>query len=74
MEIPLELFGEADRRTPHICHVKPSDRFPMSLLEEAGGIPAVMKELVGQLGLSMLIVSGKTKTLGANLRKAEVLD
>ena len=72
MEVSLEIFDEVSRRTPHICDLKPSGRFPMIRLEAAGGIPAVMKELSSNLDLSAFTVSGKT--LGENLEGAEVLD
>jgi len=72
MEVPLDLFDEVSRKTPHICDLKPSGRFPMSRLDAAGGIPAVMKELASHLDLDVLTVSGKT--LGENLEGAEVLD
>jgi dihydroxy-acid dehydratase len=72
LNFPLELFDRISRNTPYICDIRPSGKYPVSLLEEAGGIPAVMKELEGTLNLDVLTVTGKT--MGENIRNARVLD
>lgn len=69
---PLEMFDEISRNTPHLCDISPSGKYPVSSLEEAGGIPAVMKELEGTLELDVLTVTGRT--MGENIQKAQVLD
>jgi dihydroxy-acid dehydratase len=63
--LPLETFDEISRRTPFICSIKPSGKYPMLGLEDAGGVPAVLIELLDLLDLNVLTVTGKT--LGANL-------
>jgi len=62
LDIPLSLetFDEISRRTPFICNIKPSGKFPMLGLEDAGGVPAVLSELLGLLDLDVLTVTGKT--------------
>jgi len=72
LNFPLELFDRISRDTPHICDIRPSGKYPVSLLEEAGGIPAVMKELESTLNVDVLTVTGKK--MGENIRKARVLD
>lgn len=42
----IELIS---RSTPHLCDIKPSGRYVMKDLDEAGGVPAVMKELGNEL-------------------------
>lgn len=69
---PLDMFDEISRTTPHICDIRPSGKYPLSSLEEAGGIPAVMKELESKLELNALTVTGRT--MGQNIQKARVLD
>ena len=63
--LSLENFDEISRRTPFICSIKPSGKFPMLGLEDAGGVAAVLTELLDLLDLNVLTVTGKT--LGANL-------
>jgi dihydroxy-acid dehydratase len=72
LDFPLELLDRISRNTPHLCDIRPSGKYPMSSLEEAGGIPAVMKELEGTLELEVLTVTGRT--MGENIQKAQVLD
>jgi dihydroxy-acid dehydratase len=72
MAFPLDMFDEISRNTPHLCDIRPSGKYPVSSLEDAGGIPAVMKELGGKLELNVLTVTGRT--MGENIHKAQVLD
>jgi dihydroxy-acid dehydratase len=58
--LSLETFDEISRRTPFICSIKPSGKFPMLGLEDAGGVPAVLHELRDLLDLKVLTVTGKT--------------
>jgi dihydroxyacid dehydratase/phosphogluconate dehydratase len=57
--LPLSLFDEISQSTPMIVNVKPSGRFLIEHLHHAGGLPAVMREIVGLLNLDSLTVSGK---------------
>lgn len=60
--VPLELddFDRISRETPLLTNIKPSGEFQMAELFEAGGIPAVMKELLPLLDGTALTVTGKT--------------
>jgi len=63
IELPLSLFDELSRTTPHIAGVRPSGgEFLMEDLAAAGGIAAVMKELEPLLNASAMTVTGKTVT------------
>ena len=78
LDIPLSLetFDEISRRTPFICNIKPSGKFPMLGLEDAGGVPAVLSELLGLLDLDVLTVTGKTlreNLAGVKNRNPEVI-
>ncbi len=66
VSVPLERFDDLSRETPLLVSVRPSGRFHMEDLYEAGGIPAVMKELEPLLNHECLTVTGKT--IGENLR------
>lgn len=72
--IPFDLstFEEFSRSTPFLCNVQPSGAHPVKRLDDAGGIPAVMKELSPLLNLNTLTITGKT--LRENLQSARVLD
>jgi dihydroxy-acid dehydratase len=71
INIPLDLFDEISKKTPHICPIKPAGKYTMKDLEEAGGIPAVMKELTPLLSTYCMTITGNT--LKENLKKAEIL-
>lgn len=62
IELTLEDFQRISDRTPVLADLKPSGRFLMEDLHEAGGIPSVMKYLLQQhlLHGDCLTVTGKT--------------
>lgn len=70
--LPLELFDELSRETPFLANLKPSGQFQMEEFFDAGGLPAVMKELEALLHGAALTMTGKT--LAENIAGAEVLD
>jgi dihydroxy-acid dehydratase len=59
IELPLELFDELSEKTPQTCAVKPNGPRAIPVLREAGGIPAVMKNLSSLLHLDVVNVTGK---------------
>jgi dihydroxy-acid dehydratase len=60
VDLPLSLFDKLSKRVPHICSMIPSGPYDMKDLDEAGGIPAVMKQLKSALHLDSVTVTGKT--------------
>jgi len=72
VHLPLKVFDEIGRRTPHLCSMIPSGPYAMEDLNTAGGIPAVMKELSQMLNLNSLTVTGNP--IEENIADAEVLD
>jgi len=76
----LDSLNEISKRTPHLTTISPAVAHPpdgihhIQDLDEAGGIPAVMKELSrkGLLDLSVMTVTGAT--LGENIATVENLD
>ena len=60
IDLPLELFDEISRRTPHLCNMSPGGIYKIVDLHNAGGVPAVMKQLGVLLHGDLQTVSGKT--------------
>ncbi|MCW4044949.1 MAG: dihydroxy-acid dehydratase [Candidatus Bathyarchaeota archaeon] len=72
VSLPLSVFDEVSRRVPHLCSMVPSGPYDMEDLGDAGGVPALMKELASFLHTEALTVTGGT--VGENLVRAEVLN
>jgi dihydroxy-acid dehydratase len=72
IDLPLDLFDEISRRTPLIANLRPTGHYQMEDLHFAGGIPAVLKELLPLLHSETMTVSGRT--LAAAVQSAEVMD
>lgn len=62
VDLTYDDFERIRKRVPHIGDLKPSGRYVFQDLHEAGGVPAVMKELLaaGLLHGDCLTVTGKT--------------
>ena len=71
-ELPLGDFDRIGQQTPHVANVWPSGKYYMADLEQAGGIPAVLKEIEPLLHTDAITVTGKT--LGENIKNAKVYD
>jgi dihydroxy-acid dehydratase len=72
IRIDLDLFDRLSRETPHIAALKPAGPYNLKDFDEAGGIPAIMKELSGLLHLDAKSVTGRT--LDENLKDARSAD
>ncbi len=74
INLSIHDFQEISNRTPYIADLKPSGKYLMEDLHNAGGIPAVMKLLLkeGYLDGNNLTVTGKT--LGENLEEIADLE
>jgi dihydroxy-acid dehydratase len=74
LDISLEIFDEISRKSPNLCKLSPAGKHFMVDLDNAGGIPAVMKELdkLGLIRKDCLTVSGRT--VGDNIANADILD
>jgi len=73
-EIPLSLtrFDELSRRVPVIANMRPSGEYLMEDFFQAGGLPALLKQLSPLLSLEQRTITGGT--LGENIEKAEVFN
>ena len=59
-DISMDLFEEICRSTPHIARMNPAAPSNVPDFHHAGGVPAVMKELLPLLHGDALTVTGKT--------------
>jgi dihydroxy-acid dehydratase len=61
VELPLSLANEVSAKTPNLCRLAPAGPHHIEDLYNAGGVPAVLKELstLGILHLNETTVSGK---------------
>jgi dihydroxy-acid dehydratase len=68
LDLSLQMFNEISMKTPNLCKLAPAGPHYMQDLDESGGIPGVMSELVKKdlLNLDVMTVTGKT--LGENLK------
>jgi L-arabonate dehydrase len=66
--LPLSRFDELSRSTPLLVNVRPSGKYLMEDFYYAGGLPAVLRELLPLLHADAHTVNGKT--LGENVGDA----
>ena len=71
LELPLSLFDSISAKTPYLTKLSPSGSHHLEDLNEAGGIPAVMKELakLGMIHEEALTVNG---TIADRLKNAPI--
>jgi dihydroxy-acid dehydratase len=72
VSLPIMTFDDISRKVPHLASMVPSGPHDMEELDNAGGVPAIMKELKHFLHTDALTVT--EKTVAENLKNAEVKD
>ena len=62
VELSMDDFDVISRRTPLIASMRPAGRFVMSELDQVGGLPVVLRELLeaGLIDGSAIAVNGRT--------------
>jgi dihydroxy-acid dehydratase len=62
VELTLDDFDQVSRRTPVIASVRPSGMYVMSELDQVGGVPVILRELLsaGLLDGDAMTVNGRT--------------
>ncbi len=70
VELTLDDFDAVSRRTPVIASVRPSGLYVMSELDQVGGVPVILRELLsaGLVDGDAMTVNGRT--LGQNVADA----
>jgi len=66
INLPLEVFDRLSKRVPQLCSLRPGGEHMMVDLHEAGGVPALMKQLGRLIKGTPLTVTGKT--VASNLK------
>lgn len=75
VDLPLASFNEVSERVPHLCSLIPGGPHSLQQLNEAGGVQAVMGELLKtETGLHQQVMTVTGRTLGENLQRANVRD
>ncbi len=69
-DLPLTLFDEISKKTPHLCSMAPAGPYKIKDLHKAGGIPGVMTRVKKQLDLN--VMTATSKTLKENLKDVKI--
>jgi dihydroxy-acid dehydratase len=74
VELTLDDFDAVSRRTPVIASMRPSGLYVMSELDQAGGVPVILRELLnaGLIDGDAMTVNGRT--MEENVRDAAAPD
>ena len=72
VNITLDTFDEFSKKVPHITKLRPSGVHSLLDLDNAGGIPAVLKVIEGKINQDALTCTGKS--IGENIKDAKVAD
>jgi L-arabonate dehydrase len=72
VDLTIDDFDRLSATMPLLANLQPSGQYFMEDLYYAGGLPAVMKELVDHLHTDIITANGKT--LGENVRNAQIIN
>jgi dihydroxy-acid dehydratase len=72
VDLNVDTFEELSRTTPHIARMNPAAAPNVPDFHDAGGVPAVMKEILPLLHRDALTVSGRT--VAENVAGAKILN
>jgi dihydroxy-acid dehydratase len=72
ISLSLNMFDEIGRKIPHLCNMMPKGPYAMEDLDNAGGVPVVMKELSSLLHMKLLTVT--CKTVFENLMNVKIVN
>lgn len=76
LPLSLETFDAISRQVPFICNIRPSGKYPILALDEAGGVPAILNEIRDLLDLSVMTITGRRMAeniSGARNKNPEVI-
>ena len=73
IRLDLGVFNEISARTPHLCSLRPGGAHFLEDLNSAGGVQAVMKELLRRELVDPAPVTVTGKSVGENLKNARTL-
>lgn len=74
IKLTMETFSEVAARTPHLTLLKPAGKYFPRDMYEAGGIPALLGELMRHNLIHRDCVTVTTRTVEENVRGRDILD
>ena len=74
LSLTLDIFDEVSRTTPNLCKLAPAGRHHIEDLHRAGGIPAVLAELLRKGHIDGSTVTGRTLAENIADLNARVMD
>ena len=72
LNVTIDIFDEISQKVPHIAILSPAGENTIEDLDNAGGIPAVLKDIESKINKECLSCSGKT--IGEIIDEAEIKD
>lgn len=72
VDLSIDDFDRLSAKMPLLANLQPSGQYFMEDLYYAGGLPAVMKELIEHLHTEIITANGKT--VGENVRNAQSIN
>jgi dihydroxy-acid dehydratase len=74
IDLSLDLFNEVSLKTPHLCSLSPAGPHHLEDLDQAGGVPAVMKVLMAAGLVDGSPLTATAMPVADNLAPVKVLD
>jgi dihydroxy-acid dehydratase len=74
IDLSLALFNEVSSHTPHLAYLSPGGPHHLEDLDRAGGVPAVMQELMSAGLVSGAPLTSTGRSVAENLAGVRVLD
>jgi dihydroxy-acid dehydratase len=74
IRLTMDTFSEVAARTPHLTLLKPAGKYFPRDMYEAGGIPALLNELMKHDKIHPDCMTVTTRTVAENVREREILD
>ncbi len=74
VDFSLELVNEISKKTPNLCRLSPAGPFHIQDLYKAGGVEAIMNELLKNNLIDGDLQTVSLKSVKENVSKSEILD
>jgi len=68
LEIDLDMFNQLSDKVPHLCNLSPAGPHHIQDLHEAGGIPALMAEILSLGVLNTKLMTANCVTVAENIK------
>jgi len=74
VDLTLDIFNNVSEKAPHLCSLIPGGPHSLQQLDEAGGVQAVMTELLKKKVINTDVMTVTGKTLKENLARVKIRD